>query len=248
MVAGPATKRNKGLPLVFAYCGLPPGRSSEPLVRAACKSFQTWISASWKSTVELAYEEIAGAAHLPNAKGADKLRQQIHGLLQDRLGTRQRDIDSVLSALENRVTRGKLSVAWVREVFESKAVGFKKSELARRVRSLGANIGFTGPDRGTGSPRLILDTPILGVLVRGIVGVGTMEFDDFVSEVASRFGVVMGLGKDDSIADKMDAIGSDGYDAYEILERNQEMLRERLLRAGLARAYSDAHTEVYNDA
>src|SRR5262249_9726246 len=100
---------------------------------------------------------------------------------------------------------------------------------------------------GTGSPRLLLDTPILGVLVRGIVGVGAMEFDDFISKVAERFGIVLGLGKDDSLADRMEAIGSDGHDAYEILVRNQELLREGLLRAGLARAYSDAHTEVYND-
>src|SRR5690606_2619939 len=107
---------------------------------------------------------------------------------------------------------------WCSEVLASKVVAFKKSELARRFRSLGANIGFAGPDRGTGNPRLVLDTPILGVLVRGIVGIGTMEFDAFVSELKDRFGLVVGLGRDDSVADQLEYIGSDGYDAYEVLE------------------------------
>jgi hypothetical protein len=84
--------------------------------------------------------------------------------------------------------------------------------------------------------------------VRGIVGVGNMEFPRFISTVAEKFGLVLGLGEEDSIAQGMETLGSDGYDAYEILSRNQELLRERLLRAGMARAYSDSHTEVYNDA
>ncbi len=248
MVAGPVVANTKKIPLVFAYGGLPPGRQGDPLVRAACKSFQSWIRVSWQATAEVLSDEISAAVPLPRATGADKLRQQINGLLRDRLGTRERDIESVLSSLKRQIDDHKFGPNWCREALESKAIGFKKAELARRVRSLGGNIGLTGPDRGSGSPRLVLDTPLLGVLVRGVVGVGNMEFERFVSELAARFGLVLGLGADDSIADRIEVIGSDGYDAYEILKRNQDLLRERLLRAGMARAYSDSHTEVYNDA
>lgn len=248
MVSGPVVENTKKLPLVFVYGGMPPGRQGDPLVRAACKSFQNWIGGSWAATAELLTVAINRATNLPRATGADKIRQKINGILRDRLGSRDKDIESVLTSLKRRIDSHDFSANWCRETMESKAVGFKKAELARRVRSLGGNIGFTGPDRGTGSPRLVLDTPLLGVLVRGVVGVGTMEFEKFVSELAIRFGLVVGLGGEDSIADQMDAIGSDGYDAYEILKRNQDLLRERLLRAGMARAYSDSHTEVYNDA
>lgn len=248
MVAGPVVANSKKLPLVFAYGGLPPGRQGDPLVRASCKSFQSWIRASWQATADLLSMGIGGAAHLPQATGGDKLRQQINGLLRVRLGNREKDIESVLSSLKRRIDDHRFGPNWCREALESKAIGFKKSELARRVRSLGGNIGLTGPDRGSGSPRLVLDTPLLGVLVRGVVGIGHMEFERFISELAERFGLVLGLGDDDSIADRIEAIGSDGYDAYEILKRNQDLLRERLLRAGMARAYSDSHTEVYNDA
>jgi hypothetical protein len=168
--------------------------------------------------------------------------------LNERLSARARDVQSIIDVLEKRIESGPLSQTWCREVLESRAVGFRRSEYARRVRSLGANIGLTGPDRGTGSPRLLVDTPLLGVLVRGIVGSGSMEFDDFVSEVAKRFGLVFGVGTEESIADKLESVGSDGYDTYEILQRNQELLRERMLRAGLARSYSDSHTEVFTDA
>ena len=248
MVVGPVVETTKKIPLVFAYGGLPPGKQGDPLVRAACKSFQSWIGSSWAATAERLTTEINRASHLPRKSGAEKLRQQINGLLRDRIGDRRNDIENILSTLSRRITDHEFGPTWCRETLESKAVEFKKLELARRVRSLGGNIGLTGPDRGIGSPRLVLDTPLLGVLVRGVVGVGTMDFEKFISELTERFGLVLGLGVDDSIADRIEIIGSDGYDAYEILKRNQDLLRERLLRAGMARAYSDSHTEVYNDA
>jgi len=122
-----------------------------------------------------------------------------------------------------------------------------KSEYARRVRSLGQNIGFAGPDRG-GKPRLFLDTPLLGVLVQGIVPGKSMEFEEFVTELANRFGIVVGLGSDDSISDEISEWGLEGAHTYELLSRNQDLLRERLVRAGLARSYSDSHTEVVKHA
>ena len=131
---------------------------------------------------------------------------------------------------------------------DAKQVRFSKTEFARRVRSLGANIGFVGPDRGFGNPRLFLDTPLLGVLAQGVIGKrSSVDFRRFVTELSQRFGLVLGLGEDDSIADQIDLVGSGGLDPDEILSRNQKNFRERLVRVGLARTYSDSHTEVIAD-
>ena len=121
-------------------------------------------------------------------------------------------------------------------------LNFPPSELARRVRALGQSIGFTAPDRGEGSVRLVLDTPLLNVLIRGVLGNSTMNFEDFVSSVSRRFGLVIGPGSDDSVMTSFNGQADAGV--YGLLLLNQDSLQERLLRAGFARAYSDSHTEV----
>ena len=131
---------------------------------------------------------------------------------------------------------------------ESKEIAFSKAEFIRRIRVLGANIGFVGPDRGTGNPRLFFDTPLLAVIVKGVIGKKkSMDFRSFVTELAQKFGLVIGVGADESIADKVGIVGSGGFDPDEMLSRNQENFRERLVRVGLARTYSDSHTEVVAD-
>jgi hypothetical protein len=247
MVSGPIVERTNEVPMVFVYGGLPPGRQSDPLVRAACKSFQKWIASSWVETVSLAQQEIKSAKANSRSTPADRLRQKLKNALSNRTHAKERDIEAVIEGLKSSIDRKQFSDTWCREVSESKSVDFRKQELARRVRSLGANVGLTGPDRGTGSPRLVIDTPLLGVLVKGMLAVGeSMKFEQFVSELARRFGLVLGLGEDDEIAERLEFIGSSGFDAYELLVQNQELLRERLLRAGLARSYSDSHTEIVN--
>jgi len=244
MVVGPLADSGGDLPLVLVYCGLPPGGASEPLVRAASKSFSNWVGESWNACARCMFDSLSNAPTLPGAKRHEKVRQQVHHALAGRLEGRQKELEGVIEALGPLFEKANLSLAWCKEAMESDVSGFAKPELARRVRSLGANIGFAGPDRGL-KPRLTLDTPLLGVLVRGIVGDGTMELGEFVSVVAQRFGLVLGLGNSDDIADKMGSLGSEGFDIYELLVLNQELLRTRLLRAGLARSYSDSHTEVF---
>ena len=89
-----------------------------------------------------------------------------------------------------------------------------------------------------------MDTPLLGVISKGVVGQDTMEFREFVTQLTTRFGLVVGPGVEEEVVDRIDLAGSDGYNAFEILANNQEIFRERLLRTGLARSYSDSHTEV----
>lgn len=246
MVSGVVTDSGKELPSVFVFCGLPPGGSYDPLVRAASKSFTSWVQSSHSSTVQQLYKKMSSAAFLPGADKDEQLRQKLRSALNDR-GLTSRAIDEIMPKVEEAFDGQGLTEEWCKRVLETKAVGFKKAELARRVRSLGANIGFAGPDRGT-LPRLIVDTPLLGVLARGIVGSKSMAFEDFVTELHTRFGLVVGIGVDDSVADRLGNVGFEGLDPYEILQRNQEILRERMIRTGLARMYSDSHTEVFGNA
>lgn len=247
MTAGPVADSKGELPLVLVYCGMPPGSASDPLVRAASKSYSNWVGESWKAIAQCLHDTISASPVLPKTRRSEKLRQQVHTALADRLPSRPGDVDDVLDVLDPHLGSGTVTLDWCKETMESDAIGFSKAELAKRVRSLGANIGFAGPDRGP-RPRLTLDTPLLGVIVRGVAGSQPIEFGDFVSTVAKRFGLVLGLGNDDAIVDRMTSLGIEGFDVYDLLTKNQELLRARLIRAGLARSYSDSHTEVFCNA
>jgi hypothetical protein len=245
MVAGVVTDAGDALPQVFVYCGLPPGEGGDPLVRAASKSFNRWIAASHSATARQIHATLKETPVLPRTPRTDRLRQQVRTLLGEKLGERQ--LDATMAGLARIIEGKELSEEWARRAIDSRTVGFSKSEYARRVRSLGANVGFAGPDRGR-MPRLMIDTPLLGVLAQGIVGRGSLPYEDFVTQLSERFGLVTGIGSDDTIVDRLGDLGSEGYDPYEVLERNQELLRERMVRTGLARTYSDSHTEVFGHA
>jgi hypothetical protein len=244
MIAGVCAVKKKSPPFVFAYGGLPPGESDDPVVRAACQSFQSWVSTSWQATAEAIVERMDATGTLPKSETHEKREQQIRQLLSDR----QKNIDDTIDVLKPFFKRKSTGPTWARHVMESKQIAFSKTEFIRRIRVLGANIGFVGPDRGTGNPRLFFDTPILGVIVKGVIGKKkSMDFRSFVTELAQKFGLVIGVGADESIADKVGIVGSGGFDPDEMLSRNQENFRERLVRVGLARTYSDSHTEVVAD-
>jgi hypothetical protein len=248
MVAALKASKNKIPPYVFVYGDLPPGRPNDPLVRAACQSFEEWISASWQAIAEAISERMEKVPTLPRATLAEKREQQLKQILNLQIPSRPQMVDDILEALKPAFKLKTTGPAWVRHVLQSRQVGFNKGELTRRVRSLGANIGLAGPDRGFGSPRLFFDTPLLGVLTKGIIGNSrSMDFRDFVTEIANQFGLVVGTGNDPGLSDHLDLVGSGGLDPEDILARNQEQLRKRLVRVGLARTYSDSHTEVLAD-
>jgi hypothetical protein len=243
LVSGPSVEADDALPLVFVYGGLPPGLQHEPAVSAACKSYQTWIASSWHSTAKNIVNEMARIRRLPKSTTEEARKHRIRSLMKDR-GVSDVEAEKIIVAIARSLRKEVKDEEWILDLLDSKAIGFSKSEFSRRVRSLGTNVGLVGPDRGYGSARLFLDTPLIAVLVRGIVGDEPMEFDHFISELARRFGLVLGLGDDDSVVDRLTLTGSSGFDGYELLEMNQRALRERMLRAGLARSYSDSHTEV----
>lgn len=246
MVAGPVSEIQRRCPKVLVFGGMPPGSTGMPLVRVASESFSDWIGESLATLPELLRLSLEGAAQLPKSGKSSQLRQRVLSRLLERNPQRLKEMDAVLDEMKPILAGASLSKSWCKLAVDSREVGISKPELARRVRSMGANIGLAGPDRGL-RPRLIVDTPLLGVLVKGIVGTKSMEFSSFVSQLAQQFGLVLGLGTDDSVADELGLSGSGGFDTYELLIRNQELLRERMLRAGLARSYSDSHTEVFSN-
>jgi hypothetical protein len=244
LVAGPVERDKKTLPLVWAFGGLPPGMPGDPLVRATSKSFTQWIGQSWDSHARQLHDRLKAIPVPSRTPKADKLRRRVHAALTEQLPGQHRKLTAAAELMDPLVDGQELSVDWCREALQSDAIGFTKAELARRIRSLGLNVGFAAPNRGL-LPRIVLDTPLLDVLVKGIAGKKAIPFSTFVTRLRTHFGIVVGIGNDASVMDQMQHFGSEGADAYELLSRNQELLRERLLRAGLARTYSDSLTEVF---
>lgn len=249
MVSGPVLSGRKKLPHVFAYAGLPPGDQSDPAVRLAITSYQDWISASWHETTKAIAEKIDRANIKKSGSAAENLAAKLRVALADQI-PKAEELNTLISMLEPAIKTGAKhgTEKWLSTVLDVSPLDFPQHELSRRVRGLGTSIGLIGPDRGAGSARMLFDTPLLGVLVRGLVSSGRMPLDEFVSTVANRLGIVLGPGINDELVDKVSGNGNSGLDKFEILKINQDLLRERLLRVGLARSYSDSHTEVFADA
>lgn len=245
LVAGPVVESGKHIPLVFVFGGIPPGNTHDALVHAAYRSFDAWISASWRATAEGMARRISATPTLSDADMHGRRGQSLKILLAESLGQKTSDIDGIIASMTQDSSHAVQDEAlWCRQLMASKTVSFPPSQLSRRIRNLGSKVGFAGPDRGRANPRLLMDTPLLGVISKGVVGQDTMEFREFVTQLTTRFGLVVGPGVEEEVVDRIDLAGSDGYNAFEILANNQEIFRERLLRTGLARSYSDSHTEV----
>jgi hypothetical protein len=103
-------------------------------------------------------------------------------------------------------------------------------------------VGLVAPDRGAGAPRFVIETPLLGTLVAAICGSSTVPFEGFIDTARDRLGLILGPGSLTEIP-ALNLWESAGI-ARQQLRDNQEMLRLRLVRAGLATEYSDGHTEV----
>src|SRR5690606_13133967 len=63
--------------------------------------------------------------------------------------------------------------------FITDGLGGSPEVLTQRIRGLATKIGFAAPDKGRGGVRIALDTPLLAVLVNGLVASGSMGFEQF---------------------------------------------------------------------
>jgi len=224
---------------IFVYAGMPPGTQSNPAVLAAAKSFERVIDHAWSGLSAVIAQKITRARIPTGTPARSEYAERVRAVLGD--DVRENQAQAIVDALK---PPGRKSwPEWVDESLED-SLGFSRAEMTRRVRSLGANIGLAGPDAGRALPRFYCETPLLGTLVRGICGDSSMSLDEFVKQVRIKFGIVFGSGGDDRVLSSLGPIWSGG-DGEDLLERNEEELGRRLVKAGLARTYSDSHTEVF---
>jgi hypothetical protein len=208
---------------VLCYAGLPPGNLGNPIVKACSDSWNSAVTTSYvKQTAELQSILDDKTYRVTRLELFKKQNPKFQLADAAKLLSSHVDANTLLDKLE-----------------------YTQREFSRRLKSLGANVGVAGPDGGSTNPRFYLDTPLLGVIVRGIVGDGAIELDEFVTEVYRTLGLVLGAGCDGLIMNEFShrQLLTD-RDLYTLLTTNTELLRERLIRTGLARTYSDSHTEV----
>lgn len=240
MLQGPIVDRSGSPGMVVVYAGLPPGNAREPTNVAAIASLRSVARRSWDSAIDLAERQI----NVDRADNENSRRRILRQSLKATIGKQVSD-ELGLDGLFNSRSQDRGAPNSLRE-FVVEGLGGGSEVLIQRVRGLATKIGFASPDRGTGGVRLALDTPLLGVLVDGIVRNGAMKFETFISRLRTELGLVVGVGEDDSFVPALEAetFGTQGRSLYDLLMENEQELRRRLIRTGLARTYSDAHTEV----
>jgi|GEM_PF-1452164 len=248
LVTGPSVRlagHAGELPLVMAFGDLPPGATSDPSAELASNSFVAWANASYRATAGMMarqFERVTVVGH----QTAPRLQQLRDALAWDSSGNARKPqilacgrLDRLSSIPEAMTT----TIDWCHAIMEHNELAFGAAEWRRRLRVLCNKIGFAAPERGA-TTKLVVDTPLLEVIVSGIAGSTTMTFEQFVDALASRFGLVVGPGSDGALADRLKQSIGDPGDTEHTLRSNEDQLRRRLLRVGLARAHSDSHTTV----
>jgi hypothetical protein len=227
-------------PLV-AWGGIPPGKRDHPFVRVSGRSFRNSMAELHAGLGSLLTEAIENQPVPSTANAEDRGAFAIQGLLENsgvpalKRKSYTEDMALVVSDPMHVGTRD-----WC-DGFVARS--HPEADLAPGVRTMGRKIGFVGPDRGAGIPRFGFETPLLGTLVQGLVPDEGMDYEDFVDTLRVRLGIVVGPGSELSLASDLGFWSSSGR-ARDALRQNQETLRRRLIRSGMAREYSDSHTEV----
>ncbi len=229
---------------IVVWADTPPGPTNHPLVEASARSLQLLIEQQL-ATLTSQLKAALLSFRLSNVPASQRRRRSLERqlLLGGASGTKVDRMIEQLCADARTTASGDrpASGTWYRDLVES---GYAPSFLTQGLRSMGTKLGFIGPDRGAGIPRFVCETPLLGTLVSGMCPPEGMDFEDFVDQARWQFGLVFGLGTDDGVARRLSPLWESVGVGRGLLRENQEALRQRLVRAGLAREYSDGHTEV----
>jgi hypothetical protein len=243
-VAGEDVESVDGIGSMVVWADSPPGRMGHPMVSASVRSLQLLIE---KGRVALSSSLANALAAQPLPSGLPE-NQKLRFALAGQLGLPAAEANETIDRLceDAKVSSDALpgDRTWSTQVVDS---SFTADELTKGLRHMGNKIGFIGPGRGGGAPRFVCETPLLGTLVAGICPVDGMEFSEFIDRARNELGLIFGPGTDDNLAEHLDLWEGSGVGGR-MLRDNQEALRRRLVRAGLAREYSDGHTEVIYDA
>lgn len=255
LLLGPATReltsKPKGLdeiaPLVV-WGDVPPGSQGDPMIDASARSFRNAVErgrASIALTLAEALAAIPIASRLPKAqRGRQRLRGQMlnGGADPDRI---DKMIDNLLKQLGGQPLADGGEREWSEQLVESL---YPFEHVATGIRSMGRKVGLIGPDRGYGVPRFLVETPLLGTIVSGLFRKGerNIPFADFVDRARIDLGLVFGPGSDETLVDRLGLWEGSGM-GRKLMLQNENALRLRMIRAGLATEYSDGNTEVLND-
>jgi hypothetical protein len=230
---------------MVAWADMPPGPPTHPMVAASGRSLQILIErmrVSLAITLSRALSRQPFPSTLPEG-------QRLRFALAAQLGVSGAKAEDAIERLSKdagveveNVELGDLE--WCNRVVES---AYSTDSITKGLRSMGNKVGFIGPGRGVGTPRFFCETPLLGTLIAGLCPEDGIEFESFVDLARHRLGIVFGPGTEDNLAERLNLWEGAGIGGR-ILRDNQDALRERLVRAGLAREYSDGHTEVIYDA
>lgn len=251
---GPVAREHNGSPTgIDEICPalvlgqVPPGPSSGPLLAASARSLRRIVERT-QSALAVRLAAVLPTLVPSGTAAADKVKVALTTQAQrGRLGKDDADELADRIIADSRIAAASTGkpdeIRWCSEIVE---VGYPAEILVSGLRTMGRKIGFVGPDRSAAVPRFLAETPLLGTLVAGLCPEGGTDFVTFVDLLRTRLGLVFGEGTEALLADRLNLWESPGV-GRQLLAQNQEMLRQRLVRAGLAREYSDGHTEVFLD-
>lgn len=256
LLLGPSAANRQGsitsideIGTLIAWADTPPGPPDHPMVQASERSFQIAVERNLASLREslarvLATQPLSSKLP-PNQRRGAALRSLL-------LATKSLSPDEVTKLISTLCQDARVPIdgddpsemEWISRVMDS---AYRPDFVTKGFRSMGVKAGFIGPDRGAGAPRFLCETPLLGTIVAGLCPPNGIDFEGFVDLARTRLGIIYGPGTQSDIVEKLGVWESVGI-GRKLLVQNQEALRHRMIRAGLAREYSDGHTEVVYNA
>jgi hypothetical protein len=227
---------------IVAWGGTPPGPPGHPMVVASSRSFQGVVEANRQALLYLLQAKLSNVQIASTTPETQRRRSALRQALIDG-GANDAQADRAIEQFESGgldLGRGGYTeLPWLRKLLD---LGYSTAALTKAFRTTGRKVGVVAPDRGAGAPRFVLETPLLGTLAVAICEDKTLPFENFVDAARDKLGLVLGPGTLTEVP-SLDLWESPGI-ARQQLRDNQEKLRVRLVRAGLATEYSDGHTEV----
>lgn len=205
---------------IFCYTGLPPGNPRSVLTKLAQASLKDAISRGYLGSFQI-FKNIF----------KENINQIENEVLKRMSGQSARDLVQLLER------------NWKKQSLEEFKELVSPADFSAAFRSLSGKIGFAGPVKGTGEKRILFEANFLEVLVYFFSNEGD-TFEDFVNNCYERMGLILGRPKNLSESNylKLEKLSSRHSDVDEALENSQELLRQRLVKSGLAREFSDGFT------
>ena len=220
---------------MFVYGGTPPGRASEAAVRLAAKSFAAVVRAQ-RGGLRILLEKTLQRRRLPRGLPRQQYARTATAAAFDDVS--KKDLTAAIDAVGRVGNITKVADRLADAIYPP---GF----LDKAFRAMGRKVGLAGPDRGYGAPRFLLETPVLAMFLHATVRPGeSMGYEQWIDEIYSSFGMILGPGVRTDYSTQLQSLENTAV-VLGVLRRNQESLRRRLVRAGLAAEYSDGETEVF---